>query len=576
MRYRFNFFAKMNLIILLMVVPVVILYSYSNNVSERVVSSEMERSNANQLDFLLYQLDAKIEQSMLFAYTFKEDPNVKKFKGIYLFENDYDLTTTKRAIEDKLTYQTVNPDWENEYTVYAVNKQEAISSEAVPFDRGYLKSNISTRWKYFSGEEKGKPNAAGTFRWFTSDYGDIKEVSSANVIIEIRFGPHNIQNLLDQYKGDGRGDPFLYKPGAPVIMNRTANEPFIRSLTKKLEQQLPEGKQSSTITIDNEAYMVNVVKSSSLDWYLVDYVPVKSLLSPIQVSRNLFYTCIALLVSVGFLASLLIYRNIQKPIGMLVRSIQTLKRGDYSVQVQYTGTHEFSYLFNKFNEMSRQIKELIENVYLEKLRAKEATLKQLQSQINPHFLYNCLGFIINMAKMNQSGAVVSMAHNLSDYYRYTTRLEKNTSMLKDEISLLKNYLDIQILRMDRIWYDIDVPDKLQTLEVPRLLLQPVVENAIVHGISLKGTSGYIRITGHIQGNQCRLIVEDDGKGLSDNERFILQQKLNQPLTADIGFGTWNVNQRLQHYFGESAGLKLDKSELGGVRAVLYWEITETT
>ncbi|MGN7308973.1 sensor histidine kinase, partial [Bacillus subtilis] len=108
--------------------------------------------------------------------------------------------------------------------------------------------------------------------------------------------------------------------------------------------------------------------------------------------------------------------------------------------------------------MSHQIQDLIENVFQEKIRAKEATLKQLQAQINPHFLYNCLGYIINMAQMKDEQAVVSMAHNLSAYYRYTTRVERETSSLKEEINLLVNYFDIQKLRNGRIEYHIYIPE----------------------------------------------------------------------------------------------------------------------
>jgi two-component system sensor histidine kinase YesM len=567
---------KINLIIIFLTVPILVLYSYSNNVSEKVVSGEMARSNANQLEFMLYQLDSMIEQSMLFAYTFREDPNVRKFKGIELFASDYDMTTTKTAIADKLVYQNMNSNFSNDYSIYAINKGEIISTRTdARFDLAYLKQHASSSWNYRMTDRKdGKRESA--FYWYTTDYVNMQNVESANVIIEAILNPDHIRNMLDQYKGGGRGDPFLYHPGEDLILNRSADHLFIEKLVKKIEPASYQDTDSfsRTVEVDGDAYLVNMARSSSLNWYLMDYVSVKSMLSPIEVSRNLFYTCIALLVLAGFLASLLIYRNFLIPIKLLIKSFYSLKRGDYSTQITYKGNNDFTFLFEKFNEMSRQIKELIENVYTEKLRAKEATLKQLQSQINPHFLYNCLGFIINMTKMKQPEAVVTMAHNLSDYYRYTTRLEKHTATVAEEMELLRNYLEIQKLRMDRIWYEIQLEQGMERIEVPRLLLQPLVENAIIHGISRKGASGYIRITGRRTGALHEFVIEDDGGGMSGDVMSKLTERIANELNEEAGYGTWNINQRMIHFFGEDAGLRYETSELGGAAAILYWKSSE--
>src|SRR5690606_39681649 len=124
--------------------------------------------------------------------------------------------------------------------------------------------------------------------------------------------------------------------------------------------------------------------------------------------------------------------------------------GYFSVRLNYSARNEFSLLFARFNIMAQRIQELIENVYEEKLRRREATLKQLQSQINPHFLYNCLFFIKNMARMKNEEAVVAMSLNLGEYFRYTTRLGNQTATLAEELSVIVNYLEIQNLRMRRI------------------------------------------------------------------------------------------------------------------------------
>ncbi len=121
--------------------------------------------------------------------------------------------------------------------------------------------------------------------------------------------------------------------------------------------------------------------------------------------------------------------------------------------------------------MAEQIQELIEKVYKETLRSREATLKQLQSQINPHFLYNCLFYIKNMASLGEKEAVVAMSLNLGEYYRYTTRLENPMTTIREEMKLIQNYLEIQTMRMQRLGYEIAIPEDMMELEIPRLLIQ---------------------------------------------------------------------------------------------------------
>lgn len=222
--------------------------------------------------------------------------------------------------------------------------------------------------------------------------------------------------------------------------------------------------------------------------------------------------------------------------------------------------------------MSKQIEELIETAYNEKLRSREATLKQLQAQINPHFLYNCLGFIINMAQLKDEEAVVSMAYNLSGYYRYTTRLEKQTATVQEEVQLIVNYLDIQKLRNGRIHYHINIPEEMMSIRIPRLLLQPIVENAVIHGVSKSYKAGEIRITGLIVDGIFTIMIDDDGEGMVPDALVELNNKMSEPLQEEMGCGLWNVNQRMVYQFGEGSCLRFSPSSLGGLQASAVWKI----
>ncbi|MBH5318380.1 histidine kinase [Paenibacillus sp. GSMTC-2017] len=565
----------MNGLIVLLFIPVIIFFTYTNKVSMNVIDKELQASNLKQLSFFSSQMESRINQTMDFVVTFSRDPNVRKFNGLNIWDDRYDRMQTRYVIQEKMMLQSgVMSIWPVEFTLYSQLNKEAISNKksAVHYDEQYLKRNVIGKWSYGDGEEatSNKPIA---FHWFYSDtFGEQDELKGNDLVVQASFYHENIQNMLDTYKAGGQGDPLLYHKGYSPILNRTADIELSSELVRYLNGINVEDSMQSVVELDNKRYLISSVKSESLGWYLVDIAPLEQILGPISFNRNLFYAAMLLLFLVGVAASVLLYRNVQRPIRKLMLGLQSVQRGDFSVRMNSNVNNEFAFLFYRFNDMSKQIQSLIENVLNEKLRVREATLKQLQAQINPHFLYNCIGYMINMSQMKDEEAVVSMGHNLSAYYRYMTRLERPTASLSDEVGLIINYLDIQKLRNPRIHYHIDIPNEMMWQEVPRLILQPIVENAVIHGVGKTYASGEIRITGVMADGLCKLTIDDDGPGMTDEQLDALNRKMEQPLQEEMGYGFWNTNQRIMHQFGGRSRLTFMKSDIGGFRSELMWEI----
>ncbi|MEC0126539.1 cache domain-containing sensor histidine kinase [Paenibacillus pabuli] len=573
-RSRFSLFAKINCLIVVLFIPIIIMYTYSNNVTYDVVSKELQVSNTKQLTFLSSQIDSRINQMMDFSIILSRDPNVRAFNGLNIWNDRYDKMQTRYVIQEKLMLQAgVTDIWPTRYAVHSQQNQDVIANYKglSGYDEDYLKRNMSGKWTYGDGAESEEEMKS--FYWFFTDsLAQPGMLTGSNLVIEASFSYENIQNMLDTYKEGGQGDPFFYHKGNSPILNRSADKQLSEELIRYLDEHSSEDTTQDVVQLNGKKYLVSSVKSSYLDWHLVDVVPLYQILQPISLSRNLFYLFMILLFVVGISASILLYRNIQYPIKKLIQGLRRVQRGDYSVRLHSKDQNEFSFLFHRFNDMSHQIQDLIENVFQEKIRAKEATLKQLQAQINPHFLYNCLGYIINMAQMKDEQAVVSMAHNLSAYYRYTTRVERETSPLKEEINLLINYLDIQKLRNGRIEYHIDIPEDMLAQSVPRLMLQPIVENSVIHGVAKSYSSGEIRITGESSDGFCKIYIDDDGPGMSPDQLEALNLKMQQPLQEEMGCGLWNTNQRIMHLYGNQSYLLFGPSPLGGFRTEMIWEI----
>lgn len=528
-----------------------------------------------RLSFLQNRLDLQLDHVVRSAFVLCNDPSLKLFMHISDFENYFDVISLKKQLEARIAMQSTTMDWPAEISVFFPKVSQVISTESsVQYEGEYLRQNVDNSWKPRKIPDL-EPAQFDFFFYAVNPYLNYTQPEKADVIVEIKYSQKNIVSMLDDYKQAGQSDPFVYNSEYGVIANSKADLKRIQGFVSQLEQRELKNSDSFQTALDGSSYLVYYIKSSAFDWTLVDYVPVQQILVPITKSKYLFYASILLLLIMSLMAALMLYRNVHMPIGKLMKGLQKVKQGDFSTRIEKTKSEEFKYVFRRFNEMAEQIQQLIEKVYLEQLATRDAQLKQMQSQINPHFLYNCLFYIVNMTRLGKEEAVEKMATNLGEYFKYTTRLEKQESSMEEEIRLVVNYLEIQSLRMSRFHYEIRIPDAMLSLQIPRLILQPVVENAVVHGIEPKIGVGNIRITGKTDGYNREITVEDDGVGVSEEKLRELTQQLTMPMDSHMGYGIWNVNQRLALRYGEGAGVRYSRSETGGLIVRLVWTVPET-
>ncbi|WP_372813775.1 sensor histidine kinase [Paenibacillus sp.] len=558
-----NTFGKVITLVISLLIPIILLYMYSNQVSVNVVRQTVEEGNRNRLAFFMSQMEMMIDQLTKYSVTASRDYSIKEYLDGRNTSKPLVQLQRQMRIVDMLNMQIATSAWNNQIILYLLDSKEIISTDySVQYDENYLRNPELKKWSHRS---------ALTYGMYQTFFSRIKESDIPNLYIEIRFTDDNIKNMLNLLKQGDKREPFLYQSGMEPILNYTADRTLVGRVVEQLDRQELQHSGSITVSLNKQKYIVNYIRSESLGWYLVDIVPLESIFAPIITSRNLFYTSIGLLTAMSLLVTLLLYRNVQRPIQLLIRGVQRIKDGQYSARLKQQPNNEFDFLFISFNEMAEKIQELIEKVYKETLRSREATLKQLQSQINPHFLYNCLFYIKNMANLGDKEAVVAMSLNLGEYYRYTTRLESTMTKLKEEFKLIENYLMIQTLRLQRLHYEIDIPEEMQTLEIPRLLIQPLVENAVIHGVENSLQFGVIQVKGERVNGINKIIVDDNGVGISADKLEELQRRVAEPLEEETGCGLWNIHQRLIHLYEGTSGLYFSQSPLNGFRVELIWE-----
>jgi len=564
---RINTFTKIFSLIVVLLIPIIVLYGYSNGTSVGVVRMEVEKSMYKDLSFFADKLDEIVTQTSKNALLIREDMNVRTLEFIDTV-NLYEQTDEKRRVEEKLRLLNSSSPWDTTISVYAPETGAFVSTNpTLEYDSLGMLRSYSRNWLYTTDQSPFFRNEPRFVRVVTDPFD--APADKAGLIVQVSFPAAELVKSLDRFRAGGKGDPFLVSADKRKIASTNANRKLQSELLPKLDLQSLAGQRYARLTLSEGEYAVSSVWMPSLGWYLVDYVPIHEVTEPITATGRLFYVSIGLLLLFSIPAAYYLYTNVQIPIKELIRGVRQLKKGEYPRLRVFHPNNEFHFLLVSFNEMAAQIEELIQNVYLERIHSREANLRQLQSQINPHFLYNCFTLVRSLTRLGQRETVMELALNLSKYYRYTTRTEKHMALLQEELDLIGSYLAIQAINVQDLQYEIEVPEPMLRLELPRLIVQPLVENAVLHGIEPVG-SGFVRVHGSMNDRYAVLTVTDNGAGISPAKLAELQQQLLMPLTEEKGCALWNVVQRMQLQFGSDSGLRIVPGDGGGLTVELYW------
>jgi two-component system sensor histidine kinase YesM len=269
-----------------------------------------------------------------------------------------------------------------------------------------------------------------------------------------------------------------------------------------------------------------------------------------------------LFLSLTILFSFIISLQIARPIKLLRNTIKVVEQGNFDIQAKIERSDEIGELGKDFNIMVQKIKELLQLIIEEQQNKRKSELKALQAQINPHFLYNTLDSVIWMAEDRQHQQVIEMAAALAKLFRISISGGREIISIGEEVEHVRQYLIIQKMRYkDRLDYEICVPEDLFPYRTVKIILQPLVENAIYHGIKNSPSPGKIIIDGSICYNGIELKVKDNGVGMSAEVLArIMEDTQGERAFVRRGVGVRNVDERIKLYFGKNYGIQFFSSE----------------
>ena len=521
---------------------------------EKATLSQIRKNIEFRLDQINYVASSilvnKEVQSILREYKYMtEDQNTSdayliltKFVNGYLFSTNYIrsiLITSEKG--DNYSFGD-----------YLAASQEDFAQ--IKEMMGNMLKNRQSKWEYFSKDQKMTIGRYNSISYLASikDYNKggtslgYLIINTSDFVLNDIFNKKNLDEYRYYVVVDGRGDPiYSYNPNNYSMP--------IRFLSENLSNI-----DSYTIkSVNNTKYAISYENIGNTDWRLISVTPVAEYLKDVNFIRNIIIITGILSFLLAIYLNMRFSRNISYPIYELIGNMIKVQNGDFNVQSKIISNDEIGQIQEIFNSMIYRIKGLINKVYEEEREKRYAELNALQAQMNPHFLYNTLNSVNCIAKLHNEEDISRIVVSLSDLLRISVSKKGEYILLREEVEYVNKYLIIQNIRYrDKFTAIFDIEDSLKEKKILKLLLQPLVENCIYHGLETLETKGEIRINAYEDKGDILIKVKDNGVGLEEDKLLRMNEAFkNYRDDNQESIGVRNVNARIKLHFADKYGLQ---------------------
>ncbi|MCR8657208.1 cache domain-containing sensor histidine kinase [Paenibacillus endoradicis] len=528
------------------------------------------------IDFSNYLFLSMHTQQLLAT---ENDPVVRKD----LFSSLSTLMVTRHSMQSVILY-TLDPN--NHQQPFAIN--HAGIASAIPFERfassslyqQTLKADGKPVWALMRAHETVFDGDRQTKIVLSKVVKDSSTLDPKGIVL-LGF---NESKLREQYmKTVGKDNQIYVIDQNGLILSASNQEwqhknatelPFIDGYEALLHNE-------KLTHIDNKQWIVSHSSSNLTGWHVLVVQEKQQLLTELKqiqtITILIMVACFVVSLIITWIASSLITNPLKK----LLRSMRRLQNGDFSQRVDFSGQDEIGRLGEGYNNMVIRIKDLIDEVYAMQLKQRNAELKTLQAQIHPHFLYNTLDMICWTAQQRGQKDISELVYSLSNLFRLSLSEGRDFITLEEELELIRSYLYLQKQRFkDRLHFEIHVPDEALALHVPKLLLQPLIENAVIHGIEPLHEHGFIQVTIQYSAQQLSIEVMDNGVGIQQERLHQINQALRQHSNlhrdqqSSAYFALTNVKERLIIIYGSDILFHITSTEGKGTLVSMTFPISE--
>ncbi|RKP48896.1 HAMP domain-containing protein [Cohnella endophytica] len=562
-----SIFRKIMAAFLAALLPMLAITWMINEKGSNNIRNEISDSVLNTTRFYMHSLDEEADRISRYLPNYVMDKDIMEIATTGNEMTSYERARKILDIQGRLELMKNSSPYIKETIAYIPLLQRTILSnsfETYLDEREY--SAMQTNKKMIE-----EPFIYWKNRIFITMQYPINTVKNPLYIVGVELSAAKIKETLAQI-GNARG-------GQSVLLNLARGWDIDSGMDPALLEQVKAFAAKKREALSDEGYetIVNngnsflaVYKYSKI-WnsYSITCIPEETALGSLHMYRTLFWWACVLAVGIVLFFTYFLLRLIYRPLMKLVHSFRRVQQNRLEPIAIDRGADEFGYLYQAFNDTVRSLKTLIEENYEQQIRNQRSELKRLQSQINPHFLYNCFFVLCRLIKSEkQKDKAYRFCLYIGQYFQFITRNDEDDVPLALEMEHSRTYVEMQTIcygERIQVWFDGEVP----AIHVPRLILQPIIENAYKHALGNMLQPGELWIHSDEKENAFFLYVEDNGRKIKDEEIELLRKKL-QYATSRIEetTGILNVHRRIQLRFGEEYGLAVSRSELGGLRVTI--------
>lgn len=572
---RNTIFIRLVATYLFVILPLIILGVYLYNWSYQYASQEISKNSQAQLSAYLDGLNREIEWLEIQQYDILQDGELNKMALTWEMMSTVDRKASLHYLLPRLVSIKNSSVYIKDVFVHIRGMDKTISAMTGmnPFDsRRY--NNVQV------GKARGNARLLqidDTLHLVAAKYG-ARKGEEPFLIVQIELDPSKLRESLMQISVYPESGAFIVSEPSGFAL---ASHEEADRLMGGAMQAIPNANRQM-ITIGTGRYLIDKAYSDKLKLSVFTYLPtevVKRPLSKFYVWAWLFAGTTLLAIAIYAVST---YKLVHKPLLLLVQSFRKMEDGMFNIRIMHGQRDEFGYLYDRFNHMLIKLQHLIDQDFRHKLMMQRAELKQLQSQINPHFLYNTFFILSSLAKTGDVAQIELFTNMLGEYFRFITRNDADNVPLLEETRHSRIYTEIQKLRFSRrirVQFG-ELPKEMETIKVPRLIIQPIIENAYEHSLEKMQDEGLLHVAFHLDNDEASIVIEENGNGLTDNEIEALNRRLERtsesvesPESPEVT-GLINIHRRIALTYGESSGLVLSRSPLNGLRVQIRIRLTE--
>ncbi|MFD0711855.1 sensor histidine kinase [Paenibacillus sp. GCM10027626] len=568
-------FPKLIVLFLITIIPSLIVTLQLFRFGAESVRKEIWSSMENRVQFNIGSLEAEMDRLIRLHTQYALDIDIAKLSSMSTILPYYEVMQMQKRVQNKLWILETSSLYVRQAELYIpqISKTLLAGTDIAPM----TDSEVKELQRLKIGQQ------SPLVYWhdkviLSTIYPDPNYymVSPPLYILQSEIDQFSLKKYLHRTLGDSGGGSMLFSDNEDWRLGAGNMSNGLNEMIISYVMEQPGGRLSGRgdMTLDGHNYYIVYERSELLNMTLTLFIPEENVMGPMHSYRSLFSSlfAIALIAVVGF--SYWIFRSIHSPIRRMVQAFRTVEKGELNVSISHRNQDEFQYLYGQFNLMVSRLRQSVQDIYQSQIMAQQSELKQLQSQINPHFLYNTYYMVHRMARMHDLDNLERATQHLGDYFIYITRNASNEATIGQEWKHTLSYLEIQQMRFqNRIAATLVCQTAyLEDIRIPKLIFQPLVENAYQHGLNNVIENGKIILSlVDDKDNQSIIFsVENNGEVLSAETINIILRQLDQTsLGSSDHTGLINVHKRIRLKFGEPWGVNVTAGAMGGLKVSLH-------